>query len=151
MIVIYLSCNCRVYVIADSPQGAYNNYIMWKMFNPNPGGLQTIDCTVRAVCAVTGLDWEMAHKLLCDFSRVLYTMPSADSAWWEFLKGIGFTQYGLIDQCPDCYTVADFAVDHPHGVYVLGPKQHAVAVIDGEYWDSWDSGNTVPTYFFRRK
>jgi hypothetical protein len=47
--------------------------------------------------------------------------------------------------------VADFASDHPAGVYVLGPREHAVAVINGEYWDSWDSGETVPLYCFERR
>lgn len=53
----------------------------------------------------------------------------------------------MIDQCPECYTVRDFAEDHPKGLYVLGPPNHAVAVIDGDYWDSWNSGSTVPSYY----
>lgn len=56
----------------------------------------------------------------------------------------------MLDQCPDCYTVKDFAYDHPHGLYVLGPHEHAVSILDGDWWDSWDSGLTVPTYYFRR-
>ena len=30
---------------------------------------------------------------------------------------------------------------HPYGTYVLGVRQHAVTVKNGEYWDSWDSGD----------
>lgn len=123
---------------------------MWIKYNPNPAGIQTIDCTVRAICAVTGWPWASAHKALCDYARGMYTMPSADAAWWGFLQDLGFDRRGMIDQCPECYTVADFAADHPRGVYILGPHQHAVAVINGDWWDSWDSGNTVPTYYFRR-
>ena len=44
----------------------------------------------------------------------------------------------------------DFCRDHPNGIYILGPKEHAVATIFGDYWDSWDSGLTVPAYYFRR-
>lgn len=77
-------------------------------------------------------------------------MPSADRVWWELLRQYGFTQHRMIDQCPNCYTVEDFAVDHPRGIYVLGPPEHAVAIRDGDWWDSWNSGGTVPTYFFRR-
>lgn len=75
-------------------------------------------------------------------------MPDRNRSWWAFLRAIGFTQFRLIDTCPDCYTVTDFARDHPHGRYILGPHEHAVAVIDGDWWDSWDSGGTVPTYYF---
>ena len=77
-------------------------------------------------------------------------MPSADRVWWELLRKYGFTRQSIIDRCPDCYTVADFAADHPHGMYILGPKEHAVAVRDGDWYDSWDSGSTIPAYFFWR-
>lgn len=124
---------------------------MWRPFNPNPAGRRTGDCTVRAICAVTGWIWDRAHRELCDYAReVAFTMPSIDAAWWGFLRDIGFRQHGMIDRCPECYTVADFARDHPRGVYILGPQMHAVALIDGDWWDAWDSGGTVPTYFFRR-
>jgi len=121
---------------------------MWRRFQPNPFNISTSDCTVRAVCAVTGLDWRTAHRILCELSGELGEMPDRNRSWWAFLRAIGFTQFRLIDTCPDCYTVADFARDHPRGRYILGPHEHAVAVIDGDWWDSWDSGDTVPTYYF---
>lgn len=126
---------------------------MWQYFNPNPRGLHVGDCTVRSICAVTGMDWDSVHKFLCDLSRWLGDMPSADRAWWLLLRLIGFTRWEIIRPCADgsCYTVRDFARDHPHGAYVLGPPEHAVAVIDGKYFDSWDSGRAVPTYFFARQ
>ena len=122
----------------------------WREFNPNPAGLHVGDCTVRAICAVTGLDWYTVHDELCGLSRDMADMPSADRVWWELLRQYGFTRRRMIDRCPDCYTVADFAADHPEGIYILGPHEHAVAVISGDWWDSWDSGMTVPTYYFRR-
>lgn len=123
---------------------------MWRYFNPNPRGLNVGDCTVRSICAATGLDWHTVHKALCDLSGDMADMPSADRVWWSLLEQFGFRQKRMIDRCPDCYTVADFSEDHPRGIYILGPHEHAVTVIHGDYWDSWDSGQTVPTYFFRR-
>ena len=123
---------------------------MWRQYNPNPQGLIVGDCTVRAICAVTGRDWSNVHRDLCALSRKMADMPSSDRVWWEFLRLNGFRRHKMIDRCPDCYTVADFAADHTSGLYVLGPHEHAVALIDGDWWDSWDSGNTVPTYFLRR-
>ena len=120
----------------------------WQVYQPNPSQLVTGDCTVRAICAVTGLSWETAHTALCALARDMSDMPAENRVWWAFLRGIGFRRFQLPDTCPDCYTVRDFAKDHPRGKYVLGPMNHAVAVIDGDYWDAWDSGNTVPLYFF---
>ena len=123
---------------------------MWIDFNPNPKGLKVGDCTIRAICAVTGRGWYEVHDELSALSRGMADMPSADRVWWDLLRRYGFRQYRLPDRCPACYTVADFAADHPAGAYVLGPREHAVAVISGDWWDSWDSGDTVPTYYFRR-
>ena len=120
----------------------------WKRYNPNPQGLSTGDCTIRAVCAVTGLDWNSAHTALCTLARDMADMPNTNRVWWDFLRAVGFRQLHLLDRCPDCFTVRDFAEANPKGVYVLGPHEHAVAVIDGEWWDNWDSGNTVPMYYF---
>ena len=123
---------------------------MWVKFNPNPKKLQVGDCTVRSICAVTGLDWHTVHNALCDLSGDLADMPSADRVWWALLEQMGFARKKMIDRCPECYTVEQFAFDHPRGIYILGPHEHAVALIDGNWWDSWDSGLTVPTYYFRR-
>lgn len=124
---------------------------MWRQYNPNPLRLKVGDCTVRAICAVTNSSWDDVHKALCDLARDMADMPSADRCWWALLESVGFTRKKMIDRCPDCYTVKDFCRDHPYGMYVLGPHEHAVAVINGDYYDAWDSGDTVPTYYFTRR
>lgn len=118
----------------------------WRPFNPNPRGLLVGDCTVRSICAVTGLNWRAAHDTLCGLSSVMADMPSADRVWHELLRWCGFTRQELPNRCPQCCTVKDFCREHPRGIYVLGPPAHAVAVINGQYWDAWDSGFTVPDY-----
>lgn len=123
---------------------------MWKKWNPNPQGLIVGDCTVRSLCAATGQSWDTIHAQLCELSGQMADMPSADRVWWELARRYGFTRRRMIDQCPDCYTVSDFSADHPRGVYILGPPEHAVAVICGDWWDTWDSGATVPSYYLWR-
>ena len=123
---------------------------MWRHFNPNPQGLNVGDCTVRSICAATGLDWHTVHRALCDLSGDMADMPSADRVWWTLLEQFGFARKKMIDRCPDCYTVEQFAFDHPRGIYILGPHEHAVCIYNGDWLDSWDSGKTVPTYYFRR-
>ena len=123
----------------------------WRRWNPNPQGLMVGDCTVRAICALTGQDWNRVHRDLCDLSRDMADMPSADRVWWSMVEANGLSRQRLLDRCPDCYTVADFAADHPRGIYILCPHEHAVFVADGDYWDSWDSGGTIPTHYFGRR
>ncbi len=124
---------------------------MWIKYNNNPLRLNVGDCTVRAICVVTNSSWDDVHEALCEHARAMADMPSADRVWWSFLEELGFTRKKILDRCPECYTVRDFCRDHPTGVYVLGPHEHAVAVINGDYYDAWDSGDTVPTYYLTRR
>jgi len=119
-------------------------------YNPNPLGLSVGDCTVRAISKVTGLNWQETYLYLLIQGYMMSDMPSANRVWGELLKSFGFKRQLLPDTCPDCYTIRDFCRDNPIGTYLLGTGEHVVAVIDGNYYDSWDSGNEIPIYFFER-
>lgn len=75
-------------------------------------------------------------------------MPSGNSVWGRYLENLGWIFHRLPDTCPSCYTVRDFALDHPHGTYIIGTGDHAVAVIDGAVYDMWDSRDEVPVYVY---
>lgn len=75
-------------------------------------------------------------------------MPSSDSVWNEYLKSKGLTRHIVPDTCPNCYTVRQFADEHPTGIYVVFVGQHVVAVADGNYIDTWDSGDRIPIYYW---
>ena len=124
---------------------------MWIKYNPNPTGRFVGDCSVRAVSAALGIDWEQAYELITDAGYKMGDMPSSDSVWGAVLRQHGFYRTSIPNSCPDCYTVEDFAADHPRGVFVLGFGGHVATVIDGDLYDSWDSSNEVPVYYWYRK
>ena len=76
---------------------------------------------------------------------------NSNNLWTYFLKEKGFKMRIILDEYPDYYTVDDFCTDHQKGTYVLGTGSHAVAVVDGCYYDAWDSGNEIPIYYFERQ
>lgn len=78
----------------------------------------------------------------------MYDMPNANSVINAVLRENGFRKGIVPDTCPDCYTVADFANDHPNGVFVLGTGDHVVTVSNGKIYDSWDSSNEIPIYYW---
>ena len=78
-------------------------------------------------------------------------MPSANRVWGEYLKSKGFKKFQMPDMCPECYTVRDFCQHNPHGIFILGTGEHVVCVIEGDYYDSWDSGYEIPIYYFQRR
>lgn len=117
--------------------------------NPNPKTARVGDCVVRAISIVTGKDWEEVYAGLCVTGFELCDMPSSNAVWAAYLESLGFKK--RVIECKGCYTVRDFANDHPEGKYILGTGTHAVAIIDGDYIDTWDSGDEVPIYYFQEE
>lgn len=125
---------------------------IWREFNPNPAGRRVGDCAVRAIAAALGTDWETAYDLVAEAGYNMADMPSSDGVWGAVLRQHGFYRTSLPASCPDCYTAADFAREHPRGVFVLGFGGHTATVRDGRIWDAWDSSNEIPQYiWFKRE
>lgn len=124
---------------------------MWKKFQNNPTGRNVGDCAVRAVSAALGVDWEKAYVLMADAGLQMGDLPNADATWGAVLRQHGFYRKNIPNSCPECYTIADFARDHPYGVFVLGTGTHVATVIDGDLYDAWESSNEIPSYYWYRK
>ena len=122
----------------------------WVWYNPSPTGRNVGDCAVRAVAKALNIDWETAFALISANAFQMGDMPSSNSVWGSVLRQHGFKRTGLPPTCPDCYTAKDFAKDHPNGVYVLGFGNHVATLVDGQIYDSWDSSNEVPQYFWEK-
>lgn len=120
-------------------------------FNPNPYGKSVGDCVVRALTRVDGSgDWTDTYLKICAVGALVGDMPSANKVWSDYLLRIGFKRYFLPDTCPDCYTIRDFCADHPNGTYVVSTGSHVVAVVDGDYYDTSDTGSEVPIAYFEK-
>lgn len=123
----------------------------YRFYNPNPLAIKKIDCSVRALCRVTGLSWDDVHRETSELARMMGTMSVEDAAWGAFLRRRGWLRYAVPNTCPNCYTVRDFCRDHPYGAYVLCPYEHAVAVIDGSWYDTWDSGDETIQFYWAKE
>ena len=124
---------------------------MWREWNPNPVGRRVGDCSVRAIARALGVDWETAYALLAKAGYQMGDMPSSDSVWGAVLRQNGFYRRAIPSSCPDCFTAEDFCKEYPEGIYVLSFGGHVATVEDGVLYDSWDSGDEVPQYFWYRK
>lgn len=121
------------------------------LYNPNPVGRRVGDCAVRAVSKALDVDWEQAFLLLSGAAYRMGDMPSSDSVWGAVLRQHGFYRSAIPNTCPDCYTARDFCRDHPRGVYVLAFGGHVACAKDGDLYDSWDSSDEVPIYYWHLK
>ena len=124
---------------------------MWVEYNPNPVGRQVGDCAVRAIAKALNIDWESAYALIAKNGFLMGDMPSSDSVWGATLRQNGFSRYVIPNTCPDCYTADDFCRDHQKGIYVLGFGGHTATVVDGTLYDSWDSSNEIPQFYWTKE
>ena len=120
-------------------------------YQPNPVGRNVGDCAVRAVAKALDIDWEAAYALIVANGFQMGDMPSSDAVWGSVLRQYGFYREAIPNTCPDCYTAADFAHDHPRGTYVLGFGGHVATLKDGDVYDSWDSTEMSPQFYWYRK
>ena len=124
---------------------------MWIYCNPNPCRAEEPDCVVRAIAVATKQCWDDVHWDLCMLSHEKCTMPSVNWLWGLYLKRNGFEQFLLPDTCPACTTVKEFCKMYPRGTFVIGTGTHAVCVIDGNWYDAFDSGEETVSYFWRKR
>lgn len=120
-------------------------------YNPNPNGVLVGDCVIRAISKLTGQDWDSTYIDLLLQGFVMKDMPSSNAVWGAYLTNKKYKRGVIPNTCPDCYTVEDFANEHPKGAYLLSIGTHVVTVVDGDYYDSWDSGKEIPVYYYHKK
>jgi hypothetical protein len=122
----------------------------YRHYNPNPIKENASDCVIRMLTLVTGKSWGQAYLDLAEKGLALGDMPSSNYVWVSYLLDLGFKRYSLPNTCPDCYTIEDFAEEHPNGLFVVATGSHVCTVIDGFYYDSWPSGREIPVFYLRR-
>ena len=125
----------------------------WKKYNPNPKSRNIGDCTLRSYCAAFNIGWDeafdIASKIAKDNSSMIQYV--SDKVLTEYFGCTLDEEYKKV-KAKDRITVNNFAMTHPYGTYVLHVHSHQVTVKNGEYWDSWDSGDKkVSKIFFTKK
>lgn len=124
---------------------------MYVEFNPNPVRALVGDCTVRAISKALNKSWQDIYIELAIQGLNMNDMPSSNRVWGEYLYRNGFRRFIIPDSCPDCYTIKDFCREHNRGKFILATGTHVVCAVNGNYYDSWDSGNEVPIYYWKRE
>lgn len=120
-------------------------------YNANPMRKSHGDCVIRALSKVMGLTWEEVAVDLCMIQIRLCEMQNHDLVWGEYLSLNGFVKGALPHPCPNCITVKEFCRQHPFGTFVVATSSHVIAVINGNYYDTDDTGDDVLLYYWERR
>lgn len=119
--------------------------------NANPLSKNVEDCVIRAISTVLDEDWNNVFLDLTAEAYMFKDLINSNVVWGSYLIYLGFEKFNIPNTCPICYTVKDFTRDHPKGRFVLGDGQHAIAVIDGNYYDTYDSGDKIVLFYYERR
>ena len=120
---------------------------MYKYFNPTPLGRSVDDGIIRALCKATDQRWD---DVLLDLFLVSYNLadvPGSRDVWGSYLKSDNFKQFPIDTNIK----LKDFCELNNSGEYIAVLKNSAVYILDGDYYDEWDSGEEEVSYFFRRE
>lgn len=124
---------------------------VYVQYNPNHVQHKRVgDCVIRALSKALEQTWEATYTGVALQGFAMGDMPSANAVWGSYLRRKGFSRYVVPHEYGDVYTVSDFARDHPQGTYILAIDGHVVCVKDGDIYDSWDSSNEIPVYYWAR-
>ena len=103
------------------------------------------DCTIRALAKVLDVSWLEAFDLtipLCRREQVESIFGCDIELRKKLLGELGFEYVGVSNKRGTKRpTVDTFAKEHPQGRYICNVVHHVVAVVDGKFYDTWDSGD----------
>ena len=120
-------------------------------FNPNPQKRNVGDCTLRSICKALNIPWESAYIDMSMEGYNLCDMPSSNAVFDSYLRSKGFRRYAIPNECPSCYTFADFADEYKQGTYIVCTGSHVATIKDSTLFDSWNSSQCIPQFFYERR
>ena len=113
------------------------------------------DCTIRALTKALDCTWLEAFDMMmpiCRREQITNVFNAEANVRNRFLAELGFVYHGISNKKGTKRpTVDEFAKEHPHGRYICNVANHEVAVVDGKYYDTWDSGECKMYGFFELK
>lgn len=119
-------------------------------YQPNPKKNNTTDCTFRAYSKAEGITWDEAYDIASEYGKDMKLMPNDHKVVDKILKEkfrYTFTKFTKEEK----KTVNEFAIEHPNGTYIGWLHGHVVAIIDGYYYDSWDSGDRKLKGYYKKE
>lgn len=123
---------------------------MFIFYNKNPAGNVTGDCVIRALSTISDSEWDDIWLEIMTLAFKEKDMMTSNRIWQKYLHSKGYVRHNIPDTCLDCYTISDFSRDFNVGSFIVGTGTHVVAVKEGNYYDTWDSGSEIPIYYWEK-
>lgn len=119
------------------------NIKRFKYYQPNDKDVENHigDCVIRSICKALNKEWLEVFDELVEIAREIQAMPNSEHTYHKYLENHGFSWIGLkIEKGKKRPKVKTFYKVAPKGTYLVKVAGHIVTVVDGYYYDTWDSG-----------
>lgn len=129
----------------------------WVYYQPNKKDVEDKygDCTIRALSKALDCSWVEAFDKVIPVMReeqVSSVFACNITVRKRILDKLGFDYHGVSNKKGTKRpTVDSFAKDHPEGRFICNVANHVVAVVDGKFYDTWDSGGCSLYGYFERR
>ena len=118
----------------------------YRYYQPNEKDIKDKcgDCQIRAIAKTLNKTWLEVFDIITPICREQQTMDifSCDLKKTKAaMAKLGFEYIGVSNKKGSKRpTVKSFARAHNEGRYIATVAHHVVAIVDGYYYDTWDSG-----------
>jgi hypothetical protein len=115
----------------------------FKYYQPNEMDLKDNygDCAIRCLCKAEKKTWLEMYDLMWKLSREIQSPMNNKYGFEHIVKSLGYQYYGISNKKGSKRpTIDEFASQHKEGTYICVVANHYVAVEDGLFYDTWDSG-----------
>lgn len=116
----------------------------FKYYQPNKKDLKDNynDCVIRALTKALNKTWLEVFDELIPISRDMQCPYNVKECYEKYILQNGLKYQGISNKKGTKRpTVKQFTKEHKQGTYILRVAHHIVTVVDGIYYDVWDSGD----------
>lgn len=107
----------------------------YKFYNRNPDGDKENDCVTRAISLATDLPYTEVRKMLFHTAKLLNCEKLCVMCYKFLIEDV---LKGKRVNCDGMYP-AEFAEQHPYGIYLLRMNGHILCCKNGLIYDIFDS------------
>lgn len=113
-------------------------------YNPNPKEKKTSDGVMRALCKVTGEDWDTIYLNLLELGFELKVMPTDSVVWKKYLDSKDFVYHIIpVKKGMKRPKVETFLREHPTGTYILRIAGTILACVNGHYYTMYNYNDSA--------
>ena len=130
---------------------------LFRFYQPNPLGEKKAkrigDCTIRAITKIEQISWLEAYDRLYEIGRSIFELPNSMTTIRKYLEKQGYERVAIkAVKGSKRPTIESFTQEHKTGTYLVQVANHVVAVSDGHFFDSWNSGKkSLYSYYIKQE